>query len=36
MPKITYVAPDGTRHLVDVAVDTSLMQAAISNDLQRR
>ncbi|MDP6374699.1 MAG: 2Fe-2S iron-sulfur cluster-binding protein [Pseudomonadales bacterium] len=30
MPKVTYVEADGTRHEVDVPVDTSLMQGALN------
>ena len=33
MPKAVYVAPDGTRTEVDVALGTSLMQAAVSNGI---
>ena len=31
MPSITYVHPDGTREVLDVAVGTSVMRAAILN-----
>jgi 2Fe-2S ferredoxin len=31
MPKVTYVHPDGAREVVDVAVGTSVMRAAIIN-----
>ena len=33
MPKITFVAHDGVRHLVDVAVGTTLMRAATDNQV---
>ncbi|RKT54656.1 2Fe-2S iron-sulfur cluster-binding protein [Saccharothrix australiensis] len=33
MPKIVYVRPDGTRHTVDVAAGTSVMQGAIRHDV---
>jgi 2Fe-2S ferredoxin len=31
MPKITYVEANGTEHVVDVAVGTSVMQGAVNN-----
>ena len=29
MPEVTFVEPDGTTHVIDVAVGKSLMQAAV-------
>ncbi|EIV92870.1 2Fe-2S iron-sulfur cluster-binding protein [Frankia sp. QA3] len=34
MPKIIYVDPDGTRHVVDAPDGTSLMQAAVANGVE--
>jgi len=34
MPKITYVATDGTRHDVEAAAGASLMEAAIRNNVR--
>lgn len=34
MPRITYVAVDGTRQTIDVKVGGSVMQAAISNNVE--
>lgn len=33
MPKVTYVAADGTSHDVEVPVGTSLMEGAVSNGI---
>jgi 2Fe-2S ferredoxin len=33
MPQVTYVSPEGSRRVVDVAVGTSVMQAAIANGI---
>lgn len=33
MPRITYINPDGSRSELDVAVGTSVMQAAMANGL---
>jgi 2Fe-2S ferredoxin len=34
MPRVTYVGPDGKRTTLDVAVGTSVMQAAIYNGVE--
>ena len=31
MPKVKYVAQDGTEHAVDVEIGSSVMQAALDN-----
>ncbi len=31
MPRITYIEANGTEHVVDVAVGTSVMQGAVNN-----
>ena len=33
MPKVTYVQPDGKQRVIDVAPGTTLMEAAIDNDV---
>ena len=33
MPKVSFIAFDGTRHEVDVPVGTTLMRAAVDNDV---
>ncbi|WP_409020592.1 2Fe-2S iron-sulfur cluster-binding protein [Brevundimonas vesicularis] len=33
MPKITYVSPDGTQHLVETPVGASLMEGAVRNNI---
>jgi 2Fe-2S ferredoxin len=33
MPKITYVVPDGTTHVVDVPVGQSVMDGSVRNNL---
>ena len=33
MPRVTYIDPDGTEHLVDADVGTSVMMAAVSSDI---
>jgi 2Fe-2S ferredoxin len=33
MPNITYLLPDGSQTVIDVPNGTSLMQAAVSNDI---
>lgn len=33
MPQITYIEHDGTRHVVDAPVGTSVMQAAMDNNI---
>ncbi len=33
MPSVTFIAPDGTETVVDVAVGTSVMEAAIMNNV---
>jgi ferredoxin, 2Fe-2S len=33
MPKITYIQPDGTSKTVDVRAGTTVMEAAIDNDV---
>ena len=33
MPKVTYVQPDGKQRVVDVAPGTTLMEAAVDNDV---
>jgi 2Fe-2S ferredoxin len=34
MPKITYVAVDGTRHAIDVPVGISVMRGAVFHDIE--
>ena len=34
MPKVTYIQPDGTPKTVNAAVGTTLMEAAVDNDVQ--
>lgn len=33
MPQITYIQPDGSRREIDAAIGTSVMQAAITDDV---
>lgn len=33
MPRITYIQPDGDANVVDVPTGTTIMQAALSNDI---
>lgn len=33
MPKITYLVPDGTSHIVDVPVGQSIMDGSVRNNL---
>ncbi|HVJ30077.1 MAG TPA: ferredoxin, partial [Gammaproteobacteria bacterium] len=34
MPKVTYIQPDGTPKTVDAAAGTTLMEAAVDNDVR--
>ena len=34
MPKVTYIQPDGTPKSVEAPVGTTLMEAAVDNDVQ--
>ena len=34
MPKVTYIQPDGTPKTVDAATGTTLMEAAVDNDVR--
>jgi 2Fe-2S ferredoxin len=34
MPQVTYVHPDGRRDVLDIPVGTSVMQAALANDIE--
>ena len=31
MPKITFIAPDGTEHVVEIAIGWSVMEGAVKN-----
>lgn len=33
MPKVTYIQPDGQRKTVDAPIGTTLMEAAVDNDV---
>ena len=34
MPRVTYIEPDGTPKAVDAAAGTTLMEAAVDNDVR--